>query len=284
MEKIIRALHLIHDYVQKDENGNIESKNRVLRDISVDIEAGSFVVLLGHNGSGKSTLAKLMAGLLEAKSGTIVIDDLLLNEENLYKIREKLGIVFQNPDNQFIGSTVRDDIAFGLENHQVPTEKMDDIIVEYATKVGLARYLEKEPTALSGGQKQRVAIAGVLAMHPSIIIFDEATSMLDPKGKESIKSLINEIHKDKSFTIISITHDIEEVLHADDCIVMNNGRLYKHDKPENIFADGEKLKKINLDVPFSLKFHEELKKHGVKLKSHKESEMVDELWQLASRK
>ena len=166
----------------------------------------------------------------------------------------------------------------------MPTEKMDDIIVEYATKVGLARYLEKEPTALSGGQKQRVAIAGVLAMHPSIIIFDEATSMLDPKGKESIKSLINEIHKDKSFTIISITHDIEEVLHADDCIVMNNGRLYKHDKPENIFADGEKLKKINLDVPFSLKFHEELKKHGVKLKSHKESEMVDELWQLASRK
>lgn len=261
-----------------------DNEHNAVEAVSFDIKEGDYVTIIGHNGSGKSTLAKLMAGLLEAKSGTIVIDDLLLNEENLYKIREKLGIVFQNPDNQFIGSTVRDDIAFGLENHQVPTEKMDDIIVEYATKVGLARYLEKEPTALSGGQKQRVAIAGVLAMHPSIIIFDEATSMLDPKGKESIKSLINEIHKDKSFTIISITHDIEEVLHADDCIVMNNGRLYKHDKPENIFADGEKLKKINLDVPFSLKFHEELKKHGVKLKSHKESEMVDELWQLASRK
>ena len=261
-----------------------DNEHNAVEGVSFDIKEGDYVTIIGHNGSGKSTLAKLMAGLLEAKSGTIVIDDLLLNEENLYKIREKLGIVFQNPDNQFIGSTVRDDIAFGLENHQVPTEKMDDIIVEYATKVGLARYLEKEPTALSGGQKQRVAIAGVLAMHPSIIIFDEATSMLDPKGKESIKSLINEIHKDKSFTIISITHDIEEVLHADDCIVMNNGRLYKHDKPENIFADGEKLKKINLDVPFSLKFHEELKKHGVKLKSHKESEMVDELWQLASRK
>ena len=261
-----------------------DNEHNAVEGVSFDIKEGDYVTIIGHNGSGKSTLAKLMAGLLEAKSGTIVIDGLLLNEENLYKIREKLGIVFQNPDNQFIGSTVRDDIAFGLENHQVPTEKMDDIIVEYATKVGLARYLEKEPTALSGGQKQRVAIAGVLAMHPSIIIFDEATSMLDPKGKESIKSLINEIHKDKSFTIISITHDIEEVLHADDCIVMNNGRLYKHDKPENIFADGEKLKKINLDVPFSLKFHEELKKHGVKLKSHKESEMVDELWQLASRK
>ena len=133
-------------------------------------------------------------------------------------------------------------------------------------------------------QSMRYIMNRISFMHPSIIIFDEATSMLDPKGKESIKSLINEIHKDKSFTIISITHDIEEVLHADDCIVMNNGRLYKHDKPENIFADGEKLKKINLDVPFSLKFHEELKKHGVKLKSHKESEMVDELWQLASRK
>ena len=160
-----------------------DNEHNAVEGVSFDIKEGDYVTIIGHNGSGKSTLAKLMAGLLEAKSGTIVIDDLLLNEENLYKIREKLGIVFQNPDNQFIGSTVRDDIAFGLENHQVPTEKMDDIIMEYATKVGLARYLEKEPTALSGGQKQRVAIAGVLAMHPSIIIFDEATSMLDPKGK-----------------------------------------------------------------------------------------------------
>ena len=261
-----------------------DNENNALNGVSFDIKAGDYVTIIGHNGSGKSTLAKLMAGLLEAKSGTITVDGLLLNEENLYKIREKMGIVFQNPDNQFIGSTVKDDIAFGLENHQVPSEDMEDIIVEYATKVGLAKYLEKEPTALSGGQKQRVAIAGVLAMHPKILIFDEATSMFDPKGKESIKKLINEIHKDADFTIISITHDIEEVLHADDCIVLNNGKLYKHDKPEEVFADGEKLKKINLDVPFSLKFHDELKKRGVKLKNYKEQEMVEELWQLASKK
>ena len=261
-----------------------DNENNALNGVSFDIKAGDYVTIIGHNGSGKSTLAKLMAGLLEAKSGTITVDGLLLNEENLYKIREKMGIVFQNPDNQFIGSTVKDDIAFGLENHQVPSEDMEDIIVEYATKVGLAKYLEKEPTALSGGQKQRVAIAGVLAMHPKILIFDEATSMLDPKGKESIKKLINEIHKDADFTIISITHDIEEVLHADDCIVLNNGKLYKHDKPEEVFADGEMLKKINLDVPFSLKFHDELKKRGVKLKNYKEQEMVEELWQLASKK
>lgn len=261
-----------------------DNENYALNGVSFDIKAGDYVTIIGHNGSGKSTLAKLMAGLLEAKSGTITIDGLLLNEENLYKIREKLGIVFQNPDNQFIGSTVKDDIAFGLENHQVPSADMEDIIVEYATKVGLAKYLEKEPTALSGGQKQRVAIAGVLAMHPKILIFDEATSMLDPKGKESIKKLINDIHKDADFTIISITHDIEEVLHADDCIVLNNGKLYKHDKPEKVFADGEKLKEINLDVPFSLKFHDELKKRGVKLKNYKEQEMVEELWQLASKK
>ena len=261
-----------------------DNENNALNGVSFDIKAGDYVTIIGHNGSGKSTLAKLMAGLLEAKSGTITVDGFLLNEENLYKIREKMGIVFQNPDNQFIGSTVKDDIAFGLENHQVPSEDMEDIIVEYATKVGLAKYLEKEPTALSGGQKQRVAIAGVLAMHPKILIFDEATSMLDPKGKESIKKLINEIHKDADFTIISITHDIEEVLHADDCIVLNNGKLYKHDKPEEVFADGEKLKKINLDVPFSLKFHDELKKRGVKLKNYKEQEMVEELWQLASKK
>ena len=251
--------------------------------VSFEINSGDYVTIIGHNGSGKSTLAKLMAGLIEAKQGKIVIDGLDLNQENISKIREKLGIVFQNPDNQFIGSTVKDDIAFGLENHKVPTEKMQAIIEEYARRAGLEKFLDKEPTAMSGGQKQRVAIAGVLAMHPNIIIFDEATSMLDPKGKEDIKALINELHKDKDFTIISITHDIEEVLHSDDCIVMNKGKVFDHDNPEKIFSDSEKLRKIDLDIPFDLKIVEEFKNYGLKLKSKTQSEMVKELWQYASK-
>lgn len=259
-----------------------EAKNAV-DGVSFDIKAGDYVTIIGHNGSGKSTLAKLMAGLLERKSGTVTIDGLELNEENLYKIREKLGIVFQNPDNQFIGSTVKDDIAFGLENHKVESSKMEEIILEYAKSTGLEKYLEKEPTALSGGQKQRVAIAGVLAMHPNIIIFDEATSMLDPKGKEDIKCLINELHKNKDFTIISITHDIEEVLHSDDCIVMNKGKLFDHDKPAVIFSDAERLRKIDLDIPFELKVKEEFKKCGIKLKGSSQDEMVNELWQFAAK-
>ena len=181
---------------------------KVIKNISFDIKKGDYVTIIGHNGSGKSTLARLLIGLLEAKGGSINIDGLELNEENVYKIREKIGIVFQNPDNQFIGSTVRDDIAFGLENHMVPQGDMDDIINKYAKEVGLEEFLDKEPTALSGGQKQRVAIAGVLAMNPDIIIFDEATSMLDPRGKKDIKDIMRKLHGDGSFTIISITHDI----------------------------------------------------------------------------
>ena len=161
---------------------------------------------------------------------------------------------------------------------------MQEIIEEYAKKAGLEKYLAKEPTALSGGQKQRVAIAGVLAMHPNIIIFDEATSMLDPKGKKDIKDLINDLHKDKDFTIISITHDIEEVLHSDDCIVMNKGKIFDHAKPEKIFENPERLRKIDLDIPFNLKIVEEFKKCGVRLKTLKQEEMVKELWQYASRK
>ena len=173
---------------------------KVIKNISFDIKKGDYVTIIGHNGSGKSTLARLLIGLLEAKSGSIKIDGLELNEENVYKIREKIGIVFQNPDNQFIGSTVRDDIAFGLENHMIPQGDMDDIINKYAKEVGLEEFLDKEPTALSGGQKQRVAIAGVLAMNPDIIIFDEATSMLDPRGKKDIKDIMRKLHGDGSFT------------------------------------------------------------------------------------
>ena len=267
----------------KELSYSYDGKTNAVDGVSFDINKGDYVTIIGHNGSGKSTLAKLIAGLFEAKTGEITVDGYKLNSDNIQKIREKLGIVFQNPDNQFIGSTVKDDIAFGLENHQIESEKMQSIIEKYASQTGLSQYLEKEPTALSGGQKQRVAIAGVLAMHPDIIIFDEATSMLDPKGKEDIKALINTLHKNKDFTIISITHDIEEVLHSDDCIVMNKGKVFDHDKPEVIFADPDKLRKVDLDIPFNLKIVEEFKKCGFKLKSRTQEEMVEELWRYASK-
>lgn len=255
---------------------------KVIKNISFDIKKGDYVTIIGHNGSGKSTLARLLIGLLEAKSGSIKIDGLELNEENVYKIREKIGIVFQNPDNQFIGSTVRDDIAFGLENHMIPQGDMDDIINKYAKEVGLEEFLDKEPTALSGGQKQRVAIAGVLAMNPDIIIFDEATSMLDPRGKKDIKDIMAKLHGDGSFTIISITHDIEEVLQSSDCIVLNQGEIFMHDKPSEVFKHADELRKIELDIPFNLKLKEALKKEHIKLKGSEIDEMVEELWRLHS--
>ena len=188
-----------------------DESTHAVRHVSFAIEKGSYTTIIGHNGSGKSTIAKLLIGLLEKDEGEILIDDLPLNEENLMEIRSRVGIVFQNPDNQFIGSTVRDDIAFGLENHCVEQSKMDAIITEFAEKVNMSEYLESEPTRLSGGQKQRVAIAGVLAMAPEMIIFDESTSMLDPQGKDEINRVIRQLHEETQLTIISITHDIEEV-------------------------------------------------------------------------
>ena len=271
---LIEVRNLTFSYIEGSE---------VLSDLSFNIEKGDYVTIIGHNGSGKSTLARLLVGLLVPKRGDIIIDGLKLDEENVYKIREKLGIVFQNPDNQFIGSTVKDDIAFGLENRLVKSEEMDEIINKYASIVGLEKFLDKEPTALSGGQKQRVAIAGVLAMKPDIIIFDEATSMLDPKGKKDIKDLMNKIHGDGQYTIISITHDIEEVMQASDCIVLNKGKIYMHDKPVNIFKNGDELRKIDLDVPFNIKIKEAFKKEKINLKTDSLEKMADELWQLNSR-
>ena len=267
----------------KDVYYSYNDKVNAVDGISFNIEKGTYTTIIGHNGSGKSTLSKMIAGLLEIKKGEIVIDGLTLNEENVSKIREMLGIVFQNPDNQFIGSTVRDDIAFGLENHQVKQEDMDGIIEKYAKEVGLSEFLDKEPQNLSGGQKQRVAIAGILAMKPDIIIFDEATSMLDPKGKKEIKKLMYDLHKENNLTVISITHDIEEVLQSDDCVVLNKGKLYMHDTPEKIFRNPEQLRKVNLDIPFSSQVKECFKDNRIKLKSDTLEGMVEELWQLSSR-
>ncbi|MEG1463007.1 MAG: energy-coupling factor transporter ATPase [Anaerorhabdus sp.] len=262
-----------------------DNETMAVHGVSFSIEKGSYTTIVGHNGSGKSTIAKLLLGLLEKKSGEIFIDDLPLTQENLQKIRSKIGIVFQNPDNQFIGSTVRDDIAFGLENHQVPQQDMDPIIDEFAKKVKMTEFLNSEPIKLSGGQKQRVAIAGVLAMKPEILIFDEATSMLDPQGKDEIKKVIHDLHEDSTITIISITHDIEEVAKSDDVIVMDKGKVVLTGKPEEILLKEKQLISMKLDIPFSLKLQKALKTNGIKIKETITMEgLVDELCQYASKK
>lgn len=254
---------------------------KALDDVSFSIEEGSYTVIVGHNGSGKSTIAKLMIGLMEAQSGIIRVDGTVLKEESVYDIRDKIGIVFQNPDNQFIGATVSDDIAFGLENHQVPHDQMQAIIDEFAARVNMSKYLNSEPTKLSGGQKQRVAIAGVLAMRPQILIFDESTSMLDPQGKAEINALVKRIHEETGITIISITHDIEEMVSSDHVIVMKAGKVVMDGTPAEVLNNEEELIKMQLDIPFSLKFVNEMKKQGIVLKREIQMEkVVDELCRL----
>ncbi|WP_303017253.1 energy-coupling factor transporter ATPase [Holdemania massiliensis] len=243
-----------------------DESTHAVRNVSFAIEKGSYTTIIGHNGSGKSTIAKLLIGLLEKDEGEILIDDLPLNEENLMEIRSRVGIVFQNPDNQFIGSTVRDDIAFGLENHCVEQSKMDAIITEFAEKVNMTEYLESEPTRLSGGQKQRVAIAGVLAMAPEMIIFDESTSMLDPQGKDEINRVIRQLHAQTQLTIISITHDIEEVAKCDHVLVMDQGEIKMEGTPEEILLRDKELIQLHLDIPFSIKLQQQLKKNGLTIK------------------
>lgn len=270
----------MHALLVKDLKFSYDKKNTIFSGLSFNVEEGEYVSLIGHNGSGKSTLAKLIIGLLEAKEGTIEIFGNVLNEENVYEVRKNVGIIFQNPDNQFIGSTVEDDIAFGLENNLVPQDKMDEIIIEYATKVGMEEFLKNEPTNLSGGQKQRVAIAGVLAMKPKLLIMDESTSMLDPKGKKEIRDLIVKLRKeDPSLTVLSITHDIEEAYLSSRVIVLNKGEVMYNGTPSEVFLHEEELKKMDLDIPFVYKLKHELERNGIKVSSIDEKEMVNELCQ-----
>ncbi|NBJ64772.1 energy-coupling factor transporter ATPase [bacterium c-19] len=270
--KKIQVSHLSFGY---------DKEKKVIHDASFAIEAGSYTTIIGHNGSGKSTIAKLMIGLLESDSGVITVDDLELSEANIHEIRDRIGIVFQNPDNQFIGASVADDIAFGLENHQVPSEEMQDIIEEFADRVHMRKFLNSEPTKLSGGQKQRVAIAGVLAMKPQIIIFDEATSMLDPQGKAEINALIQDIHAKSNLTIISITHDIEEVAHSDHVIVLDQGNIVLDGTPEEVLFHEQELIDLKLDIPFALKLQHALEEQGLQTKPCTTMEgVVDELCRL----
>jgi len=240
-----------------------EGKN-VLSDVSFSVNEGSYVAIIGHNGSGKSTLAKILMGLLTDYEGKIALFGQAVDKKNVKSLRSRMGIVFQNPDNQFVGSTVEDDIAFGLENRRIPHEEMQPIIEKYAEKVGMSGYLQHEPTSLSGGQKQRVAIAGVLAMKPDLVIFDEATAMLDPQGKKEIASLIGEMRKDNpKLSILSITHDVEEASQADEVLVLDAGKMILQGTPREVFSHQEELEKAQLGIPFFPSLMAALKKEGV---------------------
>ncbi len=253
--KIIEVNHLSFAY---------EKNHEVINDISFSVDSGSYISLIGKNGSGKSTIAKLLIGLLPLKEGEIKVFDLPLNKVNVNKIRQHIGIVFQNPDNQFIASSVEDDIAFGLENRCVPPNEMEQIILDVTSKVNMNNFLDKAPENLSGGQKQRVAIAGVLALKSDVIIFDEATSMLDPKGKSEILNTIKELRKENpNLTIISITHDVEEAFSSDRVIVLDEGKIVFDLTPDELLNYKEELAKIGLDIPFKAKLTELLKKNNL---------------------
>lgn len=254
-----------------------EEGKDVLRDVSFHVDEGEFIAIIGHNGSGKSTLAKLSAGLLSPSNGKIFIYNELLTPKNVQLLRKHIGIVFQNPDNQFIGSSVEDDIAFGLENQNIPREEMVKRVKEFATLTGMDDFLDKEPEHLSGGQKQRVAIAGVLAMNPDILILDEATAMLDPKGRKEMMDIVLHMHElNPKLTIILITHEIEETLKADRIIALNDGKVFLEGKPKEIYAKEDTLRAIELDVPFFYKMKNALTSIGVDVSDIEDLKTLEE--------
>lgn len=262
-----------------------DRESDAVKGVSFSVKKGSYTCIIGHNGSGKSTIAKLIAGLLLAKEGEIFIQNQRWSEGTVEELRQLVGIVFQNPDNQFIGSSVREDIAFGLENRKIPGEKMDEIIHHYAVLLDVVDFLDREPEKLSGGQKQRVALAGVLAMQPEILLLDEATSMLDPRGKEEVKVMIQKLHSQfPMMTIISITHDIEEAALADEVVVMNRGKILTTGSPDEVFIKAEELRSVGLDVPLHYYIKNLFAKSGIHLHAKDEKEMAEELWQLVSKK
>lgn len=256
-----------------------DGNNKVIDDVSFKVEKGSFVSVLGHNGSGKSTLAKLIVGLLDKSEGQIFFNDVEVDKKTIKDLQTKTSLIFQNPDNQFIGSTVEDDIAFGLENKCFPHDKMQEEIEKYASSVGMLEYLKKEPIALSGGQKQRVALAGALILKPEILILDEATSMLDPKGKSTVRKWIDLIHKEnKELTIISITHDIDEALLSDKVLILSKGKLVKEGKPQDVLRDEDTLLSIKLDMPFVYKVEKQLKEIGIVSNAESIDQLVEDIW------
>ncbi len=263
---IIKTSKLIFDYIRKDEEENIEEIKRAIDGVSLDLEKGQFIAILGHNGSGKSTFAKQLNAILLPTEGTVWIQDLdTSREENLWEVRKKTGMVFQNPDNQIIGNIVEEDVGFGPENLGVPTEEIWKRVDESLKSVGMAAYRLKSPNRLSGGQKQRVAIAGVMAMRPQCIVLDEPTAMLDPNGRKEVVKTVHELNRKEGITVLLITHYMEEVTGADRVIVMDEGKVVMDGTPREIFSQVEKLKSYRLDVPQVTELAYELKQKGLDL-------------------
>ena len=252
-----------------------------VKDITFHVKRGEWLSIVGHNGSGKSTTVRLIDGLLEAESGEIVIDGQRLTEENVWNIRRQIGMVFQNPDNQFVGATVEDDVAFGLENQGLSRQEMKKRVEEALDLVGMLDFKKREPARLSGGQKQRVAIAGVVALRPAILILDEATSMLDPEGRRELIETVKGIRKDYDMTVISITHDLEEVAMSDRVLVMKKGEIESTSSPRELFSRND-LDQIGLDDPFANQLKHSLSQNGYDLPENylTESELEDKLWEL----
>ncbi len=275
-ESFVRLEHVFYKYE--------DTEKFAVKDVSISAGKGEWVALVGHNGSGKSTIAKLLNGLLFPEDGLIKIGHFVLSEKNIWEIRRQVGMVFQNPDNQFVGATVQDDVAFGLENHGVPHDVMVKRVESALNEVGMQSYALHEPARLSGGQKQRVAIAGVLALQPDVIILDEATSMLDPRGRAEVMETIRIMREKEDITVISITHDLDEVLFADRVIVMNEGEIHSEGTPKEIFEQADAMRKIGLGVPFIIELQEKLAAGGFETGSTVLSEgaLLDQLWKLNS--
>lgn len=273
MKPIIELNNLTFKYQRTDQRPALE-------DVSLSIGQGEWVAIIGHNGSGKSTLAKTINGLLIPESGTVKVGNHQLNEENIWSIRKMVGMVFQNPDNQFVGATVEDDVAFGMENQGIPRDEMVKRVTHALEQVRMSNFTTREPARLSGGQKQRVAIAGVVALRPDIIILDEATSMLDPEGREEVITTIKKIKEENNLTVLSITHDIDEAANANRVLVMRQGKLVDEGTPEKIFSAGPQLVEMGLDLPFPEKLKHSLKERGIQVPEEylTEERMVDWLW------
>ena len=261
---IIKAKNLVHEFIRRDEEGNVESINTALDHVNLDVKQGQFIAILGHNGSGKSTLAKHINALLTPSEGVLWVDGMdVLDEENTIPVRKTAGMVFQNPDNQIIASVVEEDVGFGPENLGVPTDEIWKRVEDSLRAVGMLEYRKNSPNKLSGGQKQRVAIAGVIAMEPQCIVLDEPTAMLDPNGRKEVLRTVHELRKRKNVTVILITHYMEEVVDADWVYVMDSGHVVMRGTPRQIFSQVDELKKYHLDVPQVTMLAEELRKRGM---------------------
>lgn len=274
---IIDVKHLSYQYEKQTTN--------VLDDINFQVNCGEWVAIVGHNGSGKSTLLRCLDGLLVPQSGQIKIDNLIMNDDNIWEIRQKIGMIFQNPDDQFVRATVADDVAFALENAAMDVQLMHQRVAEALQAVGMSAYAQKAPAQLSGGQKQRVALAGVIAQRPKIMLLDEATSMLDPHGRQTILQIIAQLHHDYQLTILSVTHDINEAALADRILVIDNGHLINEGTPAAIFADGQALVKMGLPLPYTEQLKKELRAYHLEMPTqyYNIREMADYLWTLYSK-